>query len=89
MHIVLFFRYLFYLHKESFLIIKMKLRHYTTLKKTFEKTIFLYIIVSVCRGTYLGIDQRIKRKFISSAAFSGLFNFIIITETKTFSKIRL
>ena len=75
MHIVLFFRYVFYRDKKSFLIIEMKLRHCTTLKKHLRKTIFLYIIVTVSRKTYLGIDQRIKRKFVSSTAFSDLVQF--------------
>ena len=47
----------FHRHKKSFLIIETKLPHYTTLKKQLRKTIFLYIIVTVSRGTYLGIDQ--------------------------------
>ena len=58
----------FHRHKKSFLIIEMKLRHCITLKKHLRKTILLYIIVTVSRGTYLGIDQSIKRKFVSSAA---------------------
>ena len=62
MHIV------FHLRKKSFLIIEMKLRHCITLQKNTEKTILLYITVTVSRGTYLGIDQSIKRKFVSSAA---------------------
>ena len=62
MHIV------FHRHKKSFLIIEMKLRHCITLQKNTEKTILLYIIITVSRGTYLGIDQSMKRKFLSSAA---------------------
>ena len=62
MHIV------FHRRKKSFLIIEMKLRHCITLQKNTEKTILLYITVTVSRGTYLGIDQSIKRKFVSSAA---------------------
>ena len=46
----------------------MKLRHCITLQKNTEKTILLYIIVTANRGTYLGIDQSMKRKFVSSAA---------------------
>ena len=46
----------------------MKLRHCITLQKNTEKTILLYITVTVSHRTYLGIDQYIKRKFISSAA---------------------
>ena len=68
MHIVLLFRNVFHRHKKSFLVIEMKLRHCTTLKKTLEKNILHYIIVTVSRGTYLGMDQKIKRKFVSSAA---------------------
>ena len=62
MHIV------FYRRKKSFLIIEMKLRHCITLQKNTEKTILLYITVTVSRGTYVGIDQSMKRKFVSSAA---------------------
>ena len=62
MHIV------FYGRKKTFLIIEMKPRHCITLQKNTEKTILLYIIVTVSRGTYLGVDQGIKRKFVSSAA---------------------
>ena len=68
MHIVLFYRNVFYRYKKSFLIIDMIQRHCITLKKHLRKTILLYIIVTVSRGTYLGIDQSIKRKFVSSAA---------------------
>ena len=45
----------------------MKLRHCITLQKNTEK-IFFYITVTVSRETYLGIDQSIKRKFVSCAA---------------------
>ena len=62
MHIV------FHRRKKSFLIVEIKVRHYITLQKKIEKTILLYITVTVCRGTYLGIDQSMKRKFVSSAA---------------------
>ena len=62
MHIV------FYRRKKSFSIIEMKIRYCTTLQKNTEKTILLYITVTVSRGTYLGIDQSMKRKFVSSAA---------------------
>ena len=62
MHIV-FFR-----QKKSFLIIEINLRHCITLQKNTEKTILLYIIVTVRRGIYLGIDQSMKRKFVSSVA---------------------
>ena len=55
-------------HKKSFLIIEMKLHCCITLLKNIEKTILLYIIVTVSRGTYLGIDQSMKLKFVSSAA---------------------
>ena len=79
MHIV------FHRHKNNFLIIEMKLRHCITLKKHFRKTILLYITVTVSRGTYLGIDQSMKRKFVSSAAntwkshvFDTLFMFFFI-----------
>ena len=65
MHIV------FHRRKKSFLIIEMKLRHCITLQKDTEKTILLYIIVTVNRGTYLGIDQSMKRKFVSSAQIRG------------------
>ena len=46
----------------------MKLSHCITLQKSTEKTILFYIIVTVSCGTYLDIDQNIKRKFVSSAA---------------------
>ena len=62
MHIV------FHRHKKSFLIIEMKLRHWITLQKNTEKTILFYITVTASRGTYLGIDQSMKRKFVSSVA---------------------
>ena len=51
MHIV------FHRRKKSFLIIEMKLRHCITLQKNTEKTILHYIIVTVSRETYHGIDQ--------------------------------
>ena len=57
----------FYRHKKSFSIIEMKLRHCIILKKRLRKTILLNIIVTVSRGTYLGINQNMKRKFVSSA----------------------
>ena len=62
MHIV------FHRREKSFLIIEMKLRHCITLQKNTEKTILLYITVTVSRETYLSINQSIKRKFVSSAA---------------------
>ena len=62
MHIV------FHRQKKSFLIIKIKQRHCITLQNNTEKTILLYITVTVSRGIYLGIDQSMKRKFVSSAA---------------------
>ena len=46
----------------------MKLRHCIILQKNIEKTILLCIVVTVSRGTYLGIDQSMERKFISSPA---------------------
>ena len=61
MHIV------FHRHKKSFLIIEMKLRHCIALQKNTEKTKLLYITVTASRKTYLGIDQSMKRKFVSSA----------------------
>ena len=61
MHIV------FHRRKKSFSIFELKLRHCLTLQKNTEKTILLYITVNVGHRTYLGIDQCIKRKFISSA----------------------
>ena len=42
--------------------------HCITLQKNTENTILLYAIVPVSRGTYLGMDQSMKRKFVSSAA---------------------
>ena len=69
MHIV------FHRHKKSFLIIEMKLHHCnetTSLhyfkKEHLRKTVLLYVIVTVSHGTYLGIDQSMKRKFVSSTA---------------------
>ena len=61
MHIV------FHRCKKSFSTIEMKLRHCITLQKNTEKTILLYIY-TVSYRTYLGIDQCLKRKFVSSAA---------------------
>ena len=61
MHIV------FQRHKKSFLVIEMELRDcITSKKKHLRKIILLYIIVTVSRGTYLGIDQSMKRKFVSA-----------------------
>ena len=69
MYIVLCFRIAFHRPKKSFLIIiEIKLRNCITLKKTLEKTIFLYIIVTGSHGKYLGIDQSIKHELVSSAA---------------------
>ena len=65
MHIV------FHCRKKSFLIIEMKLRHCITLQKNTEKTTLFYITVTVNPGTYLDINQSIKRKFSSSAATRG------------------
>ena len=65
MHIV------FHRCKKSFLIIEMKLRYCITLIKNTKKTILLYITVTVSRGTYLGFDQSMKRKFVSSATTRG------------------
>ena len=48
-------RIVFHSRKKSFLIIKIKLRHCITLQKNTEKTLLLYITVTVSRGTYLGI----------------------------------
>ena len=62
MHIV------FHRRKKSFLIIETKLRDCITFKKNFEKTILLYINDIASRETYLGIDRRMKRKFVSNAA---------------------
>ena len=61
MHIV------FHRRKKNFLIIEMQLRHCITLQNNTEKTILLYKAV-VSRGTYLSINQSMKRKFVSSAA---------------------
>ena len=58
MHIV------FHRRKKNFLIIEMKLRHRSTLQKKNEKTILLFVTVS--RGTYLGIDESMKPKFVNS-----------------------
>ena len=60
MHIV------FHRNKMSFSIIEMKLRDCITLKKHLRKAILLYTIVTVSCGTYLGIDQSMIRKFVSS-----------------------
>ena len=57
MHIV------FHRHKKSFVIIEMKLRHCITLQKNTEKTILLYITVTVSHGAYLGINQTTRCKF--------------------------
>ena len=35
---------------------------------TLEKNNLLYVIVTVSRGTYLGIDQSMKRELVSGAA---------------------
>ena len=58
----------FHCRKKSLLNIEMKLPHSITLQKNTKKTILLYITVTVSRGTYLGIEQSLKRKFVSSAA---------------------
>ena len=70
MHIVLFFcNVLYFTATKSFLIIETKLHNCITLKtKHLRKTILLYIIVTVSRGTYLNLVQSKKRKFVSSAA---------------------
>ena len=60
MHIV------FHRRKKSFLINEIKLFYCITLQKNTEKTILLYIAVTVSCGTYLSIDQSMKRKFVSS-----------------------
>ena len=62
MHIV------FQRREKSFLIIEIKLRHCIALQKNTEKTILLCIIVTINREIYLGIDQSMKCKFVSSAA---------------------
>ena len=67
MHIV------FHRRKKSFLIIEMKLRHCITSQKNTEKTILFYIIVTVNRGTYLGIDQSMKPKFVSRATNTFIY----------------
>ena len=69
MHIVLFFHNVFHRHKKSFLItgIELKLCHCTTLKKNTKEKQYYSIIVTVSCGTYLGIVQSMKRKFVSSA----------------------
>ena len=54
--------------KTFFLIIEMKQRHCITLQNNTGKTILLNITVTVSRGIYLGIDQSMKCKFVSSAA---------------------
>ena len=65
MHII------FHRHKKSFSLIEMKLCNCITLEKHLRKTMLLYIIVTVSRGTYLDIDQSMKRKFVSSARTRG------------------
>ena len=66
MHIALLFRNVFHRHKNFFsYCIKTTPLHYFK-KKHFRKTILFYIIVTVSRGTYLGIVQNTKRKFLSS-----------------------
>ena len=65
MYIVLsFFCNVFHRHKKSILFIEIT-SHY--LKKTLQKTILLYIIVTVSRGIYLGIVESMKHKFVSIA----------------------
>ena len=68
LYITLYMHIVFHRQKKSFLVIEMKLRLCITLQKNTEKTILLYIIVTISRGTYLGIDQNTKRKFVSSVA---------------------
>ena len=65
MHII------FHRCKKSFLIIEMKLCHCITLQKNTKKTVLLYITVTVSCGTYLGINQSLKYKFVSSATTRG------------------
>ena len=75
MHIVLFFCtiHVFHCLEKSFLItgIELKLRHLIIKKETLEKTILLYIIVTVSHGTYLGIFQSMKRKFVALPKIRG------------------
>ena len=68
LYITVYMHIEFHRYKKSVLIIEMKLRHCITLQKNTEKIILLYITVTVSRETYLGIDQSMKRKFVSSAA---------------------
>ena len=66
LYITVYMHIVFLRRKKSFLIIEMKQRHCITLQKNTEKTILLYITVTVSRGTYLGIDQSMKHKFVSN-----------------------
>ena len=68
LYITVYMHIIFHRRKKSFLINEMKRRHCISLEKTQRKTILLYITATVSRGTYLGIDQSMKRKFVSSAA---------------------
>ena len=68
LYITVYVHIVFERRKKIFLIIEMKLRHCITLQKNTEETILLYTIVTDSRETYLGIDQSIKHKFVSSAA---------------------
>ena len=67
LYIIVYIHIAIHRRKKSFSVIKMKLSHCITLQKYTEKTILLYIIITVSRRTYLGIDQSMKRKFVSSA----------------------
>ena len=63
MHIGSFFCNLFHRHKKSFLSTGMELK----LAIELHKKNIVYIIVTVSRGTHLGIVQSMKRKFVSIA----------------------
>ena len=68
LYITVYMHLIFHRSKKNFSIIETKLRHCIILQKNIEKTTLLYITVTVSRGIYLGIDQSMKRKFVSSAA---------------------
>ena len=63
-----FFAMYFTATKRVFYLLKWKYTVALLKKKHLRKTILLYKVVTINRGTYLGIVQSMKRKFVSSTA---------------------
>ena len=68
MHLFCFFAMYFTATKRVFYLLKWKYTVALLKKKHLRKIILLYKVVTINRGTYLGIVQSMKRKFVSSAA---------------------